>query len=430
MEKIQGPKKGANALFQESFMLNSLKRSIIGVVCFAVFVTSVLADETVIDGMRNANLNDVKGLIGRQFSDGRLTMSRSGSTFHQTGTRVFRASVVGRFRGVVSQADVVTLNGEIFEISSILPVPRQGYPGYIALRTEAGELTYSIGYSDLLPLALVADAGATSLYSLTSDINDSALSSAASINQWAAEAGMVVFQDQDEVSAIEIAGTPIHYALRFADLCNSCESDEIAGFADAINRQNGVSRASDASDDSWIISDVGVRFEAEVAGRELRIDGVMTRNRWSIGDGEDTASVTSVSALSAEIVMDFYVQAADTTEVCFAPDPPTDCIFLFEEVFPRLYENAFREAALLRLNPDSLFMENENLDFVSLGQKAAQAISRAEIAFETLALLRHAKTVDPNGWRTFMSSMSTDQIMEQNLRDWRRYAGALQKSAR
>ncbi|MFL4468500.1 hypothetical protein ACERZ8_00915 [Tateyamaria armeniaca] len=411
-------------------MLNSLKKSFVGVVCFAVFTVSVFADETVVDGMRNATLNDVKGLIGRQFSDGRLTMSRSGSTFHQTGTRVFRASVVGRFRGVVSQADVITLDGEIFEISGILPIPRRGYPGYIALRTGSAQLAYSIRYSDLLPLALIADAGATSLYSLTSDINDSTLNSATSINQWAAEAGMVIFQDQEEVSAIEIAGTPIHYALRFADLCNSCESGEITGFADAINRQNGVSRTSNTTDDSWIISDVGVRFEAIVSSNELGIDGIMTRNRWSIGDGQDTALVTSVSALSAEIVMDFYLQAAEATAACLGPNPPADCIFLSEEVFPQLYENAIREASLLRLNPDSLLMENGNLDFMSIGQKGAQAITRAEIAFETLALLRHAKAVDPNSWRAFMSSMSTDQIMEQNLQDWRRYAGALQSSAR
>lgn len=411
-------------------MINSMKKSVIGLICFIIVTTSVLADETIVDGMRDASLNDVRGLLGRQFADGRVTMSRSGSAFHQTGTRVFRSSVVGRFRGVVSQADSITRGDEMFGIGSILPLSEQEYPGHITLRTEAGELRYTIDYSELLPLVLVADAGATSLYSLTSDINDAALNDGEGLTRWAREAGMVIFEDEESVAAVELAGTPIHYALMFADLCGTCETEEISGFADAINRQNGVALANDSSDQSWIISDVGVRFEAVVSGSNLSIDGAMTRNRWTIGDGQDTASVTSVSAISSEVLQDFYARAAQITDVCLDTNAPTDCEPLYEEVLPEIYDLAFRDASLLRLDPKILIMENDNIDFISIGQKGSDVISRAEFAFETLALLRHTKAANPSDWNTFVASMSTDRVMAEYLPDWRRYAGALQRAAR
>ncbi len=387
---------------------------------FLVAAAPAFSDQTRIDGTRRAEVDQIRGVISSRAGAGSMTLSRSNSTFHRRGTRVFASSVVGRFRGVVSQGDYLISGGSDLTGVRISPLDNIGYSGEISVQIGGSEYVYPLQFEDLLPLALLADAGVTSVYSLTSNIRDQ--SAVDSLSDWASEAGMVVVEREDSVVALELYDTRFYEALKFIDLCQLCEGDELPDLAFEINRQNGAQRPTSTRDESWIITDVLLPYELTARGNELQIDISLTRNRWQIGANAELAYVLSATVITPEAAAETLEYVSDVIDFCSENEGNSDCIASFDSITGAL----FNDISLLGLDMDLLITEDGNLDFPSIIKKSSSQLEIAELAFETLALFRRAKDSDSEAWQAFVGSLSTDYHMSSNIGAWRRYASALQ----
>lgn len=406
--------------------MNILPRKLfLASVGLAFSIIPVFADQTTIEGTRRADVAQIRATLNRATTNGR-TMSRAGSSFHRRGTAVFTRSVVGRFRGVVTQGTFIKIDGNNSKNLSILPIDDdRKFRDVIEVVTDGITSEYPIDYDDLLPLALFADSGATSAYSLTTDINDEDAKS--NISEWAKEAGMVITDDKSSVIAIELHNTPFERALKYVDLCQFCEGDELPALARKINSKNNAKSSRVNSDESWLITDVLIPYEAQIVRDNIKIEGTITRNRWTIGEGEEFAYINSVTKIERKASNSILGKISSYSEACQSSSKENEC----HENLEGLLETAVRDSMLLELEPLLLIdISTGGFDYSSLSQKSDEEVGKAYLAFETIALFRHAKLSDPEAWSKFMNSLSSDFHIGENMEAWKNYTSSLSMAGR
>ena len=389
---------------------------VLNVTLVLFFITSAWADQLVITGERRAAIDNVKAIALRH-TNANMALSRAGSSFHRNGALVFNKAVVGRFRGVVSQASELSIGGNVLTYIVIDPLPSNTeYSGSLSIMGPNSQFEYQISYDDLLPLALLAQSGGTSLYSLTSNIRQ-ASQEATSIREWAKESGMVV--DQNTVVAIELSGTRFFRALEFVDLCYVCEGQEFPQIANNINRKNNAHRPTSIVDESWIITDIDIPFEVTVVQGTLEIDTTLTRDSWILGNTKQSAFVTNVVEISGAAALQEIDTHVQIRSICI---DNAECDGVVDQIDSLLH----REARLLGM--DVAEAAGAQLNYSPLKKRSVAEIEIAEFVFETLALFRHAKNSRPEEWNTFITSISNDAMIGGNLNTWERYTASLEKA--
>ena len=305
------------------------------------------------------------------------SMSRSGD-FHLSQAATFQFHMLQAFGGVLSQIRALVTDGagpRTFSVS--LDLDDGAYPGYLTVSHLETRTRYPIEYSDLVPMALFVDAGATGLYTLWDE--------ARLPDGFLHEAGFLAHHIRGHI-ALEFDGTRYADALYFLDRCNAClENSDLP--VDVRLKQELWKSAEGQSGSSYLNADVTLPFRFRVADGRADVTGSIARFDWSTG------STVTVSARPLLSVLDRH--ARDSLQSV-----------------PNLQ-------LLAQLDADAVQRLREAATAVD--DAAQGSIEAVFFLFETLALLRTARADAPDEWAEFMRQLSFDALVESEPLPWDRY---------
>lgn len=303
---------------------------------------------------------------------------------------LFRYATLGRSRGVFSQTSrLIPESGTRGQFSVSLDLESGNYPGYITVRHAETRARYSIEYADLVPMALFVNNEGTVLYTLVTDDNLPAG------EDFERDAGVVAHPAGGHV-AFEFNETRYADALFFLDLCDECTGDDVSVSNDV--REILRTTSDGEMDASYVNTDFRLPylFDVDDAGNAT-VRGAIARYEWA-------AFLSSVSITAQELIRE--------PESSFVPS----LFFSDFEVLDELNAEVARAAA------SRVADEVERLNDTRQG-----FLEDGFFLFETLALLRTAKTDTPDDWTEFMDGLSADDaLMRANPSSpWDLYADSL-----
>ena len=304
------------------------------------------------------------------------SISRS-ADFHPVNAAVFQFDVLQAIGGVLSQTNrLVTDKGEYGVFSVSVNVEDGKYPGYITVHHMETHTPYSIDYTDLVPMALFVDSGGTSLYTVWDGLPQKFLS----------PAGFLAHHIDGEL-ALEFSDTRYADALYFLDLCDECLAAQEISVADDL--ATTLWKSSDrALGSSYINTDVRLPFRFTVVAGQGSIAGRIARFDWS--------TTKATSTISARPVLPEPERSAHSFLTAF-PD--------FDQL-DALNSDAIEQAADAARTWDDT---------------RRRLLDQGFFLFETLALLRTAKTHAPEEWSTFMEVLSSEELVSASPSSWDRY---------
>ena len=305
------------------------------------------------------------------------SISRS-SDFHPSQASTFQFEMLQALGGVLSQTQALLADhGGDGTFSVTLDLDGGAYPGYVTVSHMETRTQYPIEYSDLVPMALFVDAGATSLYTLW---NEGRLPEG-----FLLKAGFLAHHIRGHL-ALEFDGTRYADALYFIDRCNSC-----LGYRDMpvdVNLEKELWKSAEGqSGSSYLNADLTLPFRFRVVDGRADLTGGIARFNWSTGS---TVSVSARPLLSvlASHARDSLRSVSDLQ-------------------------------LLARLNADAVQRLRDTATAVD--DAAQRSVDAGFFLFETLALLRTAKADAPDEWVKFMRQLSSDALVESGPAPWDRH---------
>ena len=312
------------------------------------------------------------------------SLNRS-ADFHPSQAAVFQFDVLQAIGGVLSQTSrLLAATGERGTFSITLDLESGEYPGYVIVRHAETTVPYMIEYSDLVPMALFVDSGGASLYTLWNEDDDRLP------EDFQRVAGFVEHHVRGHV-ALEFNDTQYSDALYFIDRCRGCLGERDLNVGDGLTQVLRES-SGERTGSSYINTDVGMPFIFSVDTGWVDLDGRIGRFHWDTSSSG--ASITALPVLR---------------------EPAWDAIEASE-----VFTDLLRVTA--RPDVDVTISEYESLDFfMTATDISRQRLNVGFFLFETLALLRTAKTDAPDGWSEFMDLLSSEEMVETNPVPWDRY---------
>lgn len=305
--------------------------------------------------------------------------------FHPSQAAVFQFDVLRARGGVLSQTShLLTATGERAPFSVALDLDSGEYPGYVLVRHADTTVPYPIEYSDLVPMALFVDSDATSLYTLWDDADDRLP------QDFLRQAGFVEHRIRGLV-ALEFHDTQYSDALYFLDLCLGCRGEQELVVGDDLTQALRESSGAAEDSSSYINTDVGLPFIFSADSGWADLNGRIGRFQWEV-----SSSGVSISA--------FPVLPTPAWELADAWHVLTAFLLLAEDATPQVTA----------------------LDFATSTTASSQfALNGGFFLFETLALLRAAKSDDPAQWSEFMQLLSSETLVIADPEPWDRYTRSL-----
>ena len=313
-----------------------------------------------------------------QFPSRILRSLNRSATFHPSQAGVFQFDVLEAIGGVLSQTNrLIAETGESGPFSITADLENGQYPGYVTVHHMGTQTQYSIEYSDLVPMALFVDSGGTSLYTLwrDQDLPPSFLH----------EAGFMEHNIDGEL-ALEFNDTRYANALYFVDLCEYCLDDQAIHVG--VDLEKDLWKSADGrGGSSYINTDVRLPFHFSVVAGSADLTGGIARFEWR------TSADVSIDALP----------------VLREPERTLQNLF-----------GAFTDSDILTaLNEDSIQQAMEAAR--SVDDTTRRLLADGFFLFETLALLRTAKTDVPEKWSEFMRLLSSEELVNADPSPWDRY---------
>ena len=305
------------------------------------------------------------------------SLNRSAS-FHLSQSAVFTFDLLQAVGGVLSQTNaLLTDTGAAGTFSLTVDLDSGEYPGYITVRHIETRAPYSIAYSDLVPMALFVDSDATGLYTLWSEQRLP--------DRFLHNAGFVQHDIRGHV-ALEFDATRYSDALYFIDLCDECLGYQQIPVDVSLEKQLSKSAAGRPGS-SYLNTDVTLPFGFSVVDGRADVSGGIARFRWRT---RPQVEITVRPLLPGpDSTIQSLLQASEHLELL------TD---LDEDVVQPLMDAA------------------ESVDAAT-----SRSLDAGFFLFETLALLRTAKTDAPEEWSAFMRLLTSDPLVSADPLPWDRY---------
>ncbi|MDE0000053.1 MAG: hypothetical protein OXQ89_20100 [Rhodospirillaceae bacterium] len=223
-------------------------------------------------------------------------------------------------------------------------------------------------------MALFVDSGGTTLYTLW-DADNERLP-----DNFLRDAGFVKHSIRGHV-ALEFHNTPYSDALYFLDLCQACIAEQELVVADEL--LHTLRDSTDAEDRSYINTDVGLPFFFSADTGWAALDGRIARFHWA------------TSSLGASVTA-FPVRREASGHYPVAFD-------------------------LLLAGPQLSAMGSLADVAMSVTTAVDSRLDESFFLFQTLALLRAAKSDDPEQWSEFRQSLASDALVNAAPYPWDRY---------
>lgn len=322
-----------------------------------------------------------------------FTFDRSDSIFHQRGTQgVFARHIIPRIGGVISQSDLVPSIGIDSLAVVIEPLASAPYyPGYLLVEHDGTRAQYGITYEDLVPIAIFAESGGTSIYTLF-DFDES------EDLDFRMNAGFIDHNRIGQI-ALEFAKTRFSDAILFIDICEICLGDSNVALASRIVQEvsddNSSSFATLRGDSGYINTDLGLPYTWSISGNRAEIFGRIARVYWSVGS-DGSLSIDGASMILAAEELEFEFDDGSSRLTDFLPF-----------YFPELHDNS---------NPD----ESEQIE-----NSIRKLVSDAHFLFRTIALLRTSRATNPDAWDEFLEVLASEPMVRANAKPWNQYAESL-----
>ena len=299
--------------------------------------------------------------MARHFSTESGVIKRRGVGASAYDIALFSPEVLRNIGGVGAQANQLTYaDGSDARVDIELRFEGR-YPGHIVIHHGETESTYEIEYSDLVPLSLFVNSDGTSLYTLW---DENTLP-----DNFTRDAGFIS-HEIDGYIALEFSGTRFEDALYYVDTCSICLGPDDDARAEKLSSLMSNTKyplideySLELINSSYINADVSVTFEITEAGQSLLVQGGIMR---------------------------YFPQASNSNN---------SSIISIELVAPFVMPDDLPEADV----------------------EDRRRLSDAYFLFETLALLRAAKTHSPKSWTQFMYSLSSPSLVEFHAEPWQRY---------
>ena len=296
-------------------------------------------------------------------------INRESERFRPMGVDVIFPPSIQVFGGVVAQTDWLGDKEETRVNVTLEIEPGAAYTGYIIASLDSIRARYRIPYSDLVPMALFVASGGTGLYTLWVDYQLPA--------EFYADAGFVKHDKRGSVAA-EFYGTRFAKILMELDLYDFPGYDNDSALVNSANRKI-AHRAHivpphhiERINNTYLNVDFGRPFIATIDNFNVRIDGFVARY---------TPSTTGGTYTRIEIA-----------RVSVFPDPERGD------------------------NEQTVRWEHYG------GAEGRELLTEVHFLFDSLALLRAAKSTSDASWNRFMDEMRAPYLVDLNREPWYRYS--------
>ncbi len=312
------------------------------------------------------------------------SLNRSGS-FHLSQSATFSFDLLQAVGGVLSQTGaLLTDTAEAATFSVTIDVNADGYPGYVTVRHMATRMPYPIEYADLVPMALFVDSGGTALYTYW---QESGLP-----DRFLDDAVFVEHPIRGHV-ALEFGATRYADALYYVDLCRGCLGYRTIDVNASLETRLWKTAAG-RSGSSHLITDVGLPFRITVVDGRADLSGGVARFNWSTSYEDRHVRITAQPLLP---------EPDSTVQNSLGNFTDLDLLTsLHEEAVEPLMDAA-----------------------ASVDNAASRSLNAGFFLFETLALLRTAKTDAPSEWSDFMELLRSDRLVNADPLPWDRYTSTV-----
>ena len=310
--------------------------------------------------------------------------------FRPVGRHSLEAGTLRYIGGVISQAwDIVDAMGSPANVHVAISDDDE-YPGYLSISIGESNHQYTISYTDLVPMAMFVDSQRTSLYTLW---DDDVLP-----ENYAQNAGLVDHVREGHI-AFEFSNTRFERPLHYVDTCHGC-----VGEADSSLRTRTNNEISQVS-----YSNLGLEDMIAIDGTYLNLDSEPEYSLHNSG---------TAFQLRGRIAR-YYPK----TEV---NDDNTVSIFI-EKVSSIVRSEQLNENTE-RIISEARIAGHEISSYVIVefrrtetSHEAKTSLDDVYFLFETLALLRSAKTSEPHTWAMFLRALASDPLVQNQPEPWIRY---------
>ena len=352
------------------------------------------------------------------------SLNRVASDYHRPGYRVFNRLVVRGIGGVLSQADrFVNISDAPLRVSIDLDAADH-YPGYIVVDHSGTSIIYPIPYTDLVPMSLFIDSGGVSLYTLWDEGDLPA--------NFQQDAGFSHHDGGGQV-ALEFRNTRYADALLYIDTCRACIDEPNVQLAEKIGSRFPIIYLDDALEggagESYINVDLEIPYQYEVDGSQVVVSGGIIRVHWQ--SPKDRAKPIFVRQVNEFVQPDQLHSRAEALSAEHQ-ELMEETKSLLEYIEDRLdTSNSGDEdneiiAVLGAKTLWSLFelREAQKQLLADSSDISRHRLQDALFLFETLALLRSAKSSDAVSWNGFMKQLRRDSLVRSNPEPWSRYTAS------
>lgn len=332
------------------------------------------------------------------------SVNRAGSAYHKLGYETLTPPTIPDIGGVLSQTNKIDYETAGWDEWHLRLSDDEKYPGYVEVKTSNHKVRYAIEYDDLVPAVLFVDSAATSLYTFW-DEEDLP-------NGFAQQAGFIRHNGPGFV-ALEFAETRFAEALHFLDTCGYCVGSSVKGLAEKANEEiSAYGHGSDTADEasqSYINSDLGAQYVLNVNSDEAVVRGEIVRYYWKISKTNqsnvyirDARRVVNPSELTDRFEKEKH-QVRELSKTIRSLLDAADVSALELAKF-----DAETSQIIKRIKKTGFVAENKLRDVTFL--------------FETLALLRAAKTENRQKWESFVQEVKAPRYLETFGATWERYS--------